>query len=64
MPLNFPWFNQILGETFGNAFDNSPSIMKIFFVNLNIGSTYAAGLGAILLTVVLGFSIISICAEH
>lgn len=61
MLLNFPWANDSLGRLLGNTFDTSPEVTKIFYANLNVGSTYAIALIVILILVVGGYSIISIC---
>jgi len=61
MLLNFPWMNDSLGRLLGNTFDNSPAVTKILYVNLNIGSTYAIALAVILLVIIVGYAVISIC---
>ena len=49
---------------FGNALDISPEETKIFYVNLNIGSTYAIPLAVIVLIIVLGYIIIATCCDN
>lgn len=61
MLLNFPWMNESLGKLLGNTFDNSPAVMKIFYANLNVGSTYGVALSILIVIAILGYSIISIC---
>lgn len=63
MLLNFPWMNEPLGNMLGNTFDNSPAVMKIFYVNLNIGSTYIVALAVIIILLILGYAIISLCND-
>jgi len=53
--------NDSLGRLLGNTFDNSPAVTKILYVNLNIGSTYAIALAVILLVIIVGYAVISIC---
>ena len=40
MTADLPWLNDIFGGVFGNDADETPSPYKVFYVNLNIGSTY------------------------
>lgn len=40
MTADLPWINDILGEIFGNDADYTPSPFKVFYMNMNMGSTY------------------------
>ncbi len=62
MALNFPWLNEKLGSFLGNLFDDSPIQMKIFYTNMNLGSTYSLALGIIIILSIMGYIIISCCS--
>jgi hypothetical protein len=64
MALSFPWMNYLIGEMFGDPNDNIPQTMKIFFVNLNIASTYGVALAVSVFLLIICYSIIAICSSN
>jgi len=64
MALDFPWMNEKLGEVFGNPFDNSPTQMKLFYLDLNFGSTYGLAFSVIIVSCALGYTGISIFSSN
>ncbi len=63
MALSCPWMNDFFGQTFSDPSDNSPSLMKIFYFNLNIASTYLTPLGVIILLLLIGTLVIKLCGS-
>jgi hypothetical protein len=60
MLMSFPWMNETLGKMFGDFFDTTPFQMRVFFTDLNLGSTYGLALMIILVASVSGYAFISI----
>lgn len=60
MFMSFPWMNETFGKLFGNVFDTTPFQMKVFFTDLNLGSTYGLALMIILVASLSGYVFISI----
>ena len=58
MVADIPWFNHIIGPAVSSPTDVSAKPFKIFFINMNIGSTYLLGLGVILLIGLIGIIIV------
>lgn len=52
MAADLPWLNEVLGGIFGKDSDITPYPFKVFFMNLNIGSTYFLALCLICLLIV------------
>lgn len=50
MIFDVPWANAFFGLVFGSTFDYIPEGYKLFYTNMNIGSTYFI---ALLLVVIL-----------
>lgn len=64
MAADFPWFNEVLGGIFGRDSDITPYPYKVFYMNLNIGSTYFLALCIISLLLICKFILPKILNEE
>ena len=61
MTADLPWANSFFGGVFGQDGDLTPFPFKVFFTNLNIGSTYFLALTVICLLVAISFLVGRLC---
>jgi len=55
MTADFPWLNSLFGNLLGRDADITPYPYKVFFTNLNIGSTYFLALIIVTLLYLISF---------
>lgn len=52
MIYDVPWANAFFGSVFGSTFDYIPEGYKLFYANMNIGSTYFIALLLIVILII------------
>jgi phosphopantetheine adenylyltransferase len=52
MIYDVPWANDFFGSVFGSTFDYIPEGYKLFYTNMNIGSTYFIALLFVIILII------------
>ena len=55
MVADFPWANLVIGGSLGNGADVQPEPFELFYVNMNIGSTYFLAICVIIFLLFIGW---------
>ena len=53
MLYDIPWLNSFFGSVFGSTFDYIPDGYRLFYTNLNIGSTYFIALLLLIILIII-----------
>ena len=64
MVIDMPWLNNFFGNIFGRDSDITPYPFKMFYMNLNLGSTYFLAWMSIMVLIGVSFLFLKYCSEE